>query len=58
MNKYSSRKFWLAVVSIVVLFIIAILNEVDVQLSIVGIYSAYVAGNAYQKNKILEKTGE
>lgn len=52
MNKYSSRKFWLAVVAIALLFILSVFNEVDTQMSIVGIYTAYAAGNVLQKKEL------
>lgn len=49
MNKWNSRKFAGFVIAVICLMVLAIFNEIDVSLSIVGLYTAFVGSNVYQK---------
>ena len=55
MNKWNSRKFAAFVIAVICLMVLAIFNEVDVSLSIVGLYTAFVGANVYQKKVEEEK---
>lgn len=49
MNKWNSRKFAAFIIATVCLMILAIFNDIDVSISIVALYTAFVGSNVYQK---------